>query len=56
MTSTPSQPKAATPANTHPLVLAAVVVWLSIDLIGDGLVAVRSLLASVTSERSVTPS
>jgi hypothetical protein len=43
-------------ATTHPLILAAALVWLSVDLIGDGLLALRSLLVSVTSERNVTPS
>ena len=46
----------SSPATTHPLILAAVLVWLSVDLIGDGLLALRSLLASVTSERTTTPS
>jgi hypothetical protein len=58
--STPSTNKAVTAANkaaaTHPLILAAALVWLSVDLIGDGLLALRSLLASVTSERTSTPS
>jgi hypothetical protein len=31
-------------------------VWMSIEVIGDGLLAARSLLASVLSERNVTPS
>ena len=43
-------------ATTHPLILAAVLVWMSVDLIGDGLVALRNVLASVTSERTATPS
>ena len=43
-------------ATTHPLILMAALVWLSVDLIGDGLLALRSLLASVTSERTATPS
>ena len=43
-------------ANTEPLILAAALVWLSVDLIGDGLLALRTLLASVTSERTTTPS
>ena len=43
-------------ATTEPLILAAALVWLSVDLIGDGLLALRSLLASVTSERTTTPS
>ena len=43
-------------ANADPLILAAALVWLSVDLIGDGLTALRSLLASVTSERTATPS
>jgi hypothetical protein len=33
-----------------------VLVWMSIEVIGDGLLAARSLLASLTSERNVTPS
>ena len=67
MTSAPSTPDTAaaepTRANTiqaatttHPLLLAAVLVWMSIELIGDGLLATRSLLESVISERNVTPS
>lgn len=67
MTSAPSTPDtaAAEPtrastiqaaATTHPLLLAAVLVWMSIELIGDGLLATRSLLESVISERNVTPS
>ena len=64
-TATPtSAPAAASPvvtaankaAATDPLILAAALVWLSVDLIGDGLLALRSLLASVTSERTATPS
>jgi hypothetical protein len=43
-------------AATHPLILAAALVWLSVDLIGDGLLALRSLIASATSERTATPS
>ena len=43
-------------ATTHPLLLAAVLVRMSIELIGDGLLATRSLLESVISERNVTPS
>jgi len=58
-TPTPSATKASTiqaAATTHPLLLAAVLVWMSIEVIGDGLLAARSLLASVLSERNVTPS
>jgi hypothetical protein len=36
--------------------VAAALVWLSVDLIGDGLLALRSLLASLTRERTATPS
>jgi hypothetical protein len=43
-------------ATTEPLILAAALVWLSVDLIGDGLLALRTLLASVISERTTTPS
>ena len=70
MTSAPSTPAAAAAApssptradtiqaaaTTHPLLLAAVLVWMSIELIGDGLLATRSLLESVISERNITPS
>jgi hypothetical protein len=58
-TPTPTATKASTieaAATTHPLLLAAVLVWMSIEVIGDGLLAARSLLASLTSERNVTPS
>ena len=59
-TSSPATSPVAAAANkaatTHPMILAAVLVWLSVDLIGDGLLALRSLLASVTSERTTTPS
>ncbi len=58
-TPTPTETKASTieaAATTHPLLLAAVLVWMSIEVIGDGLLAARSLLASLTSERTVTPS
>jgi hypothetical protein len=64
-TATPASTTAATnpavsaankAAATHPLILAAALVWLSVDLIGDGLLALRSLMASVTSERTTTPS
>ena len=43
-------------AATHPLILAAALVWLSVDLIGDGLLALRSLIASATSDRTATTS
>ena len=45
-----------TTPNADPLILAATLVWLSIDLIGDGLLALRALLANLTRERTVTPS
>jgi hypothetical protein len=47
---------AENPPSTHPLIVAAALVWLSVDLIGDGLLALRSLLASLTRERTATPS
>ena len=55
-TTSPVMTAANKAAATHPLILAAALVWLSVDLIGDGLLALRSLLASVTSERTSTPS
>ena len=60
MTSTPPPSAAVMAANkvasTHPLILTAALVWLSVDMIGDGLLALRTLLVSVTRERNVTPS
>ena len=52
---------AAAPAQTaspsgHPLIWAALLVWLSVEAIGDGLRALSSLLSSATATRSVTPS
>ncbi len=55
-TTSPVMSAANKAAATHPLILAAALVWLSVDLIGDGLLALRSLIASVTSERTSTPS
>ena len=53
----PSAPSAAQKAaSADPLILAAALVWLSVELIGDGLLALRSVLASITSERTATPS
>jgi len=50
-------PTATTPRpSVHPLIWAALVVWLSIEAIGDGLLAVRTVLSSRTASRSVTPS
>ena len=39
----------------HPLIWAAVLVWLSVEVIGDGLLALRTLLASTTDSRTQTP-
>ncbi|QCH13678.1 hypothetical protein CB0101_00885 [Synechococcus sp. CB0101] len=55
-TTSPVMTAANKAAATHPLILAAALVWLSVDLIGDGLLALRNLIASVTSERTSTPS
>ncbi len=44
------------PSTNHPLIVAAALVWLSVDLIGDGLLALRSVLANLTRERTATPS
>ena len=46
------------PARTgagHPLLWAAVLVWLSIEAIGDGVLALRSLLATLSATGSITP-
>ena len=55
-------PAAAVPAPTgsrrdagHPLIWAALLVWLSIEAIGDGLLALRTVLATATTSRSKTP-
>lgn len=53
--SNPAPPPAAkTP--THPVVMAMVLIWISVELIGDGLLALANVLRTVTNERSVTPS
>ena len=59
---TGSAPPAAAPAPSgarrdggHPLIWAALLVWLSIEAIGDGLLALRTVLASATTSRSKTP-
>jgi hypothetical protein len=55
----PAAPAETTgPARTgagHPLLWAAVVVWLSIEAIGDGVLALGSLLASLSARGSLTP-
>ena len=43
-------------APTHPVVMAMVLIWISVELIGDGLLALASVLRNVSNERSVTPS
>ncbi len=45
-----------TKAPTHPVVMAMVLIWISVELIGDGLLALASVLRNVSNERSVTPS
>ena len=39
----------------HPLIWAAVLVWLSVEAIGDGLLALQAVLTSATASRSKTP-
>jgi hypothetical protein len=36
--------------------MAMVLIWISVELIGDGLLALASVLRNVSNERSVTPS
>ena len=43
-------------APTHPVVMAMVLIWISVELIGDGLLALANVLRNVSNERSVTPS
>ncbi len=55
-------PDAPERASRHPLLLAAVLVWISVDLIGDGFLATLELLgartpsATPSRNRQVTPS
>ncbi|MCP9917586.1 hypothetical protein [Cyanobium sp. ATX 6F1] len=61
ITDAPS-PAAPERSATHPLLVMAVLVWLSIDLIGDGILATLELLgartpsATPSTDRQVTPS
>ena len=41
--------------SSHPLIWAALLVWLSIEAIGDGLLALQTVLTSATADRSNTP-
>ena len=52
---TPTPPAGSLQA-THPLIWAALLVWLSVEAIGDGLLAVKTLVVSPSRSRSVTPS
>jgi hypothetical protein len=36
--------------------MAMVLIWISVELIGDGLLALANVLRTVSNERSVTPS
>lgn len=55
---TPFSGLASSAQREHPLLLAAVLVWLSIELIGDGLLALLTLTGVKTASvgRQVTPS
>ncbi|MFZ9850395.1 MAG: hypothetical protein ACO3EF_07475 [Vulcanococcus sp.] len=46
----------ATPQRSggHPLIWAALLVWLSVEAIGDSLLALRTVLATATAGRSTT--
>ncbi|MFM2080488.1 MAG: hypothetical protein RLZZ219_1170 [Cyanobacteriota bacterium] len=44
----------STPSSTHPLLWAALLVWLSVETIGDGLLALISLLASRSTTGTAT--
>lgn len=50
----------AAPAGEHPLLIAAVLVWLSVEVIGDGVVALLQLAglrtATAQPSRETTPS
>ena len=57
---TPAAPATAAPASRrreagHPLIWAALLVWLSVEAIGDGLLALQTVLASTTASRSTSP-
>ena len=51
-----STPGASPSQPTHPIIWGAALILMAVVSIGDGLLAVRSLLASVTASRNVTPS
>ena len=48
----------AKPTNEHALIWALLLVWLSVEAIGEGLLALRTLMSSTStdSSTSVTPS
>jgi hypothetical protein len=39
----------------HPLIWAALLVWLSVEAIGDGLLALQTVLTTATASRGTTP-
>ena len=61
-TSTPAPAPGATASATahrrdtgHPLIWAALLVWLSVEAIGDGLLALQTVLTTASASRSKTP-
>ena len=60
LSSAPATAVATTPAvprrdSGHPLIWAAVLVWLSVEMIGDGLLALKTMLSTATTSRDQTP-
>jgi len=58
--STSTATTAAMPASQrhhggHPLIWAALLVWLSVEAIGDGLLALQTVLTTATASRGTTP-
>ena len=54
-TPAPAAAPMAAAGSDHPLIWAVLLVWLSVEAIGDGLRALSNVLASSSAERSHTP-
>ena len=54
--SSPAPKPASRPSDAHALIWIAVLVWVSVETIGDGLLALRSLLTNRSDTPTSTPS
>jgi len=52
---TPLSPAPPARQPGHPLIWGALLVWLSIEAIGDALLALRTVLTTSSSSRGTTP-